>query len=121
MGEQKNLTQDDVLDLMRNFEIQPLFNKVVITLNREEEDGGLVLSDNTLSEIQYVLARGSMVKEVEVGQKIIIDIEKMMVPVKRESLDAYETVMQVKIDPIKIGDNIYAIIEDRYIKAKDNR
>jgi len=56
MGEQKNLTQDNVLDLMRNFEIQPLFNKVVITLNREEEDGGLILSDNTLSEIQYVLA-----------------------------------------------------------------
>ena len=52
---------------------------------------------------------------------MIFDIEKMMVPVKRESLDAYETVMQVKIDPIKIGDNIYAIIEDRYIKAKDNR
>lgn len=55
MGEQKNLTQDDVLDLMRNFEIQPLFNKVVITLNREEEDGSLILSDNTLSEIQYTV------------------------------------------------------------------
>ena len=44
-----------------------------------------------------------------------------MVPVKSESNNAYEMQMQVKIDPIQVGENTFAIIEDRYIKCLDFR
>lgn len=124
MGEEReNMTQDSVLDVIRTFPLEPLFGKVFITLNKLDEDGGLVLSDNVLDDVQYVVAgnidwRGV---KVEPGQKVLIDIEKMMVPVGQENTNAYESVMQVKIDPIEVDGVMYALIDERYIKAKDNR
>jgi len=123
MEERPNVTHDEVLDLINRFPLEPMFNKVYITLNKEIEDGELILSDNVLSEVQYVVA-GEVEwkdKKISPGQKVIIDIDKMMVPVRQESRDSYETVMQVKIDPVEIEGNMYALIEDRFIKAKDNR
>lgn len=115
------LNSQDVQELIKDFPLQPMFGKVIITLNNLENDGQLVLSDNVLSDVQYVLAKGTAVREIELGQKVIIDIEKMMVPVKSESNNAYEMQMQVKIDPIQVGENTFAIIEDRYIKCLDFR
>ena len=124
MGEEReNMTQDDVLDVIRTFPLEPLFGKVFITLNKLSEDGDLVLSDNILDDVQYVVAGEIQWRESKVspGQKVIIDIEKMMVPVRSEDTNAYEQVMQVKIDPIEVDGVMYALIEERYIKAKDNR
>jgi len=121
MEERVNLSQDDVLDVIKDFPLEPSFSRVYITLNKLEADGDLVLSDNVLSDIQYVVAKGPMVTWLDAGQKVIIDIDKMMVPIQQESTDSYQTVMQVKIDPIEINGNIYTLIEDRLIKAKDNR
>ena len=103
------------------FPVKPRFNKVIITLDKLEVDGDLILSENTLSEVQTVLAKGGSVLELEVGDKVIIDIEKMMVPVKSEDKNAYEVQMQIKVDPIEIDGVIYAIIDDRLIKAVDKR
>ena len=103
------------------FPIEPLFNKVIITLDNLEADGDLVLSDNVLSDIQHIVAVGPSVNQLEVGDKVIIDIEKLMVQVKVETTDAYSLQKQIKIDPIEVEGVVYAIIEDRVIKAKDKR
>lgn len=121
MGEQKNLTQDDVLDLMVNFPLEPTFNKVYITLNNLEPDGVLTLSDNVLSESQFIVAKGPIVNTLDVGQKVLIDIEKLMALKGYESANQYEQVREVKLDLIEIDGNKFALIEDRMIKAKDNR
>jgi hypothetical protein len=124
MGEEGvNMTQDDVLDVIRTFPLEPLFGKVFITLNKLEEDGGLVLSDNILNDVQYVVAGEVQWRDNKVspGQKVLIDIEKMMVRTRAESTNAYEEIMQVKIDPIEVDGVMYALIEERFIKAKDNR
>jgi hypothetical protein len=124
MGEEReNMTQDDVLDVIRTFPLEPLFGKVFITLNKMSEDGELILSDNILDDVQYVVAGEIQWRESKVspGQKVIIDIEKMMVPVRSEDTNAYEPIMQVKIDPIEVDGVMYALIEERFIKAKDNR
>lgn len=120
MEERVNLNQDDVLDLIGKFPLEPLFNGVYITVNKLEADGNLILSDNVLSDIQYVIAAGEH-SVVKPGQKVLIDIEKMMVPVKQESNNVYETVMQVKVDLVEVNGNIFALVNDRVIKAKDNR
>jgi len=118
--QEKNLNQDDVLDLIGSFPLKPLFNGVYITLNKLEQDGNLILSENVLSDVQYAVAVGHTA-QVQAGQKILIDIEKMMVPVKQESNNAYETVMQVKVDLIEIDGKPFALVTDRVIKAEDNR
>jgi len=120
MEEKRNLNQDDVLELIGNFPLEPLFNGVYITVNKLEADGNLILSDNVLSDIQYVVAAGEH-SVVKPGQKVLIDIEKMMVPVKQESNNVYETVMQVKVDLVEVNGDIFALVNDRVIKAKDNR
>lgn len=113
----KNLSQADVLNLMTTFNEDPLFNKVIITLNTEEVDGNLVLSENTMSDLQYVIAKGSSVHNLELGQKVRIDLEKLMVA-RPVAGNAYETSAQLKLDPIEFGGITFAIIEDRFIKTK---
>jgi hypothetical protein len=111
----------EVGKVIKNFPLTPRFGKVVITLNNMDEDGSVVLSNNVLSDVQYIIAKGSMVNEVEVGDKVLIDIERMMVPVKQDNGNSVDTVMQIKVDPIEVDGVVYAFIEDRLIKAIDNR
>jgi len=120
MEERVNLNQDDVLDLIGKFPLEPLFNGVYITVNKLEVDGKLILSEDILSDVQYAVAVGPTA-QVQAGQKVLIDIEKMMVPVKQESTNIYETVMQVKVDLIEVDGQAFALVTDRVIKAKDNR
>jgi hypothetical protein len=114
------LNKEEVGEIIVDFPLQPLFNKVIITLNNLEEDGDLVLSENILSDRQFVIAGSFTFKDVTVspGDEVLIDIEKMMTPVKTETTNAYEMKMQVKIDPVEVGVNTFAMIEDRFIKAK---
>lgn len=120
MEEVKNLTQDDVLDLIKEFPIQPMYNNVLITLNTLEVDGNLVLSENEVSDVQYVVAVGPTA-QIDAGQKVLLDVEKLMVTVGQSSTNAYEDVKEVKLDRIQVNGNIFAFISDRAIKAKDNR
>jgi len=53
----KNLDQDDVLDIIKNFPLQLRGRKVLITNNSYEPDGNMILSNNQFSEIQYVVAK----------------------------------------------------------------
>ena len=119
----ENFTQDTVLDIITDFPIDPLRNKVVITLNKEEIDGDLVLSDNVMSEVQYVIA-GEVIyrdKVVKPGQKVLLDIKGMMKSVRREVNNQYEMVEQIELDPVQVNSQVFAIIDDRFIKAVDNR
>ena len=119
----ENFTQDTVLDIITDFPIEPLRNKVVITLNKEEIDGDLVLSDNVMSEVQYVIA-GEVIyrdKVVKPGQKVLLDIKGMMKSVRREVNNQYEMVEQIELDPVQVNGQVFAIIDDRFIKAVDNR
>jgi len=120
MEEQGNLTQDDILDLIsgEGFKYEPVFNKIIITLNKEEVDGGLVLSDNIMSDEQYVVAVGETVRAFKPGQKVLIDMEKLMVSVPNEVNNVYETSKQLKLDFLEVDGMLYAIMEDRYVKAK---
>lgn len=119
----ENFTQDTVLDIITNFPIDPLRNKVVITLNKEEVDGDLVLSDNVMSEVQYIVAGEVMYRDkvVKPGQKVLLDIKGMMKAVRREVNNQYEMVEQIELDPVEVNGQVFAIIDDRFIKAVDNR
>jgi len=104
---------EDIKEIASNFPYAPLFNRVYITLNKMDEDGDLVLSDNVLDDRQYIVAGGFEWKGVtiEPGDLVLIDIEKLMVPVRQESTNAYETVMQVKIDPVEVDGQMFALVD----------
>lgn len=117
-----NLTQDDVLELIKDFPVIPLRGKVIITMNTEDVDeNGLLLSSANFSEVQYIVAAPEGdVCQVQAGQKVILDLEAMMTFTSSDT-DAYEKVGHVKLKPIQVEDKIYGLINERYIDAKDFR
>jgi imidazolonepropionase-like amidohydrolase len=121
MEEKRNLDQDDVLDLIGKFPLQPRFNGVYVTVNSVETYSNLDISDTVLNEVQYVVAVGPVVTDLKPGQKVILDIEKMMVDVMSETKNSYESVKQVKIDLVEVNGSAFALVNDRVIKVIDHR
>lgn len=113
----ENITAYDALEISREWLEQPMFNKVVITLNVEDSLDSLDLSDNTMDQFQYVIAKGPNCHSLDVGDKVRIDLDKMMT--KEASVkNSHENITTVKIDPIEFDGKVFAIIEDRLIKTR---
>jgi hypothetical protein len=119
MEGKKNLSQEEVLEISKVFTEQPLFSKIIITLNSEYEKDDLDLSNNVMSEFQYIVAVGEQVKSVVPGDMVRINIDKMT---KREvnPNNSHETITSIQLSPVVYGENIFAIIEDRLIQTKFN-
>jgi len=123
MEEIVNLTKEDITKLISNFPIKPHRNNIVITVNTEEPDGELVLTNGQFAESQFILAVGDYFgreSNIKPGVKILLDLEKMMVFEQAEN-DSHERVGRIKIKPIEIDGTMYAIITDGYILAIDER
>lgn len=117
MGEVNNFDDKSIKALVKSFPMEPMFTRVIITLNKEKDDeSGLILSDNSLSEVQYVVSAGGSA-QVKPGQKILLDIEKMTVKVPNPE-NSHEQIETIKVDPILVEGNMYAIIYDNQIKCK---
>lgn len=118
MEEVKNVTVEELNDVIASFPLEPLFNKVYITLNSVEYTDGVLLNENILSEEQYVISHGDMVnKKLKPGIKVLIDIEKLMVNVGQSSTNSYENLKEIRIDLALIDGVKYGLVDDRVIKA----
>lgn len=112
-----NLTQDDVLDLIGKFPLEPIRNQLIISVNTT--DAELDLDGHGFDESQYVIAKGSHVFEnIKAGGKVLLDLEKMSVKTQHEDGDI-TFVLQIK--PVKVEDRVFAIINDTYVLSIDNR
>ncbi len=120
---QANMSHDDVLDVIINFPVKPLWGQVVITVNTDEADGVLVLSDNSFSEKQYVISGSIEYGDIKVvpGTPVLIDIKKLMKTVKTEVDNVYGEYKAVEIDPLEVDGVMYAVVDSRVIKAIDLR
>lgn len=119
--EVKNLTKEEILEVIKDFPIKPLGRKLIVTINTVVvDDDELEESTNAIAETQYVIAVGSYITELNPGDKVLLDLEKMSSP-RSAAHNAFETNMRIKIDPIQIGDRVYAFVNEGVIKALDNR
>lgn len=99
----------NIEELISNNVEQPRFDNVIVTLDQDLEFG----EDESLSEIQKVVAVGPHVKDIEPGNSVRIDLERLYEPY----IENGERMYRVKISPIVIGDETCAIISDRIIKT----
>jgi len=113
----ENVTAYDALEISKEWLEQPMFNKVIITLNTENALDGLDLSDNAMSQFQYIIAKGSNVISVEVGDKVRLSLDKMTSK-KVNPNNSHEEFTTIELDPIEYDGKIFAIIEDRLIKTR---
>lgn len=118
MEENTQLSQEEVNEIIKDFPIEPRYNKVIVTLNIYEEDG-LVLEEEGISEVQYIVATGSR-SEYSPGDKVLLDLRKLMVKVPSPT-DSTQVIQQIEVDPINVDDRVYAFVDESCIKAKDNR
>jgi hypothetical protein len=119
MEEVKNLTQDEVLEIVKTFPIEPLRNKVIITTNVEEqEEDAIDLEGAAFSQEQFVLAVGSYSKDIlKAGDKVSLDLEAMTVRIPNDN-NAYEPMYKIQLKPIEIDGVTYGEITDDKISYK---
>lgn len=113
----KTITAYEALEISKEWIEQPMFNKVVITLNVESSLDSLDLSDNAMDQFQYIIAKGPNCHNIEVGDKVRIDLEKMSEKVINPN-NQHEQLTSIKLDPIEFDGKIFAIVEDRLIKTR---
>jgi hypothetical protein len=121
MEEKKNLSREEILEIIKVFSEKPMFGKVIITLNSEydedKDEDALNFSNNVMSEFQYVIAVGENVKQIEPGDLVRVDIEKMTTKEINPN-NSHEMLSSIKLSPIVYGDYVFAILEDRLILTK---
>jgi hypothetical protein len=122
MEEVKNVTQEEVQELIKDFPLTPLRNRVIITTNVEEyEEDGVDLSGTSFSPEQFVLAVGSYAKDyLTPGQRISLDLEAMTVKVPSEN-NAYEPQHRIMMKSVEVDDNVFGVITDDKIEYIVNR
>ena len=113
----ENITAYDALEISKEWLEQPMFNKVIITLNTENTLDSLDLFDNAMSQFQYIIAKGSNVTSVELGDKVRLSLDKMTNK-KVNPNNTHEDITTIELDPIEFDGKIFAIIEDRSIKTR---
>jgi hypothetical protein len=119
----ENLTQDDVLELIGDFPLQPLRRKVIITVNTSEQlsDDGVRTSSNEMAEAQYIMACGPhLSEELKPGQKVLLNLDKMSITMA-DPMDATAVVSTIKLRPVQVKGRIYALVDDGVIDCKDFR
>ena len=115
MEEIVNLTQEDVNRLIHAFPVKPMRGKVIITVNVDEADGEVILTNSSFSEEQFVMAAGET-SQVKAGDIVLLDLEKMM-EYSPSDTDAYEKVGRIKLRPIEVEGTTYALINENLIDA----
>lgn len=108
--------------------IKPLFNSLICTMNRYEDDvksGGLIVGTKikgTLKEYQEVVAVGPFVKEINVGDKVMINPARFAVVNHKhnpgdlsENIQKDTTSISYQFDVVNIDDEDYLYLQDRDI------
>lgn len=118
----ENLTMDDVLDVIRDFPVIPYNYRLIVTTNTVTPgiDQGFDLSDIQFAESQYVVAVNSRLTDIKPGDKILLDLRKMMVSIVVDD-NSNEKVQMLEVDPIEVNGKTYAMINENVIKAIDRR
>lgn len=119
MEEISNITFEEVQELIKDFPLQPLRGKVIISVNAVEEDGDVLLQESSFSEVQYVLASAPNTG-IKPGTKVLLDIEKMT-QVVRSTTNVDEHITSIKLKPVIVKGNTFALINDNVIDAIDER
>lgn len=113
----KMINKDNLNEVINKLEWIPLSTDVIISMNETEQEADeLNLSNNTIKQTQFVLAVGSMVREIEVGDEVMLDMEQLSSQI-RNTRDAENPVIVLNVFPLEIDKDLtVAAIPSRAIK-----
>lgn len=113
--------------MLKITKVKPMFNTVITTANKYEEDyrtGGLIdpsKSKGSLKEYQTVVAVGSMVKGIEIGDKVMIDptryaVMKHKAGSLKDGVIEDNPVVGYNFKTVYINDTLHLMLVDADIK-----
>ena len=121
MDIKNNIKEDDVAKIIAKCNMLPKRNHIMVTLNQiKEENSELEFTgemETMLDEWQYVIASGTGA-EYKPGDKVFLDVARMIKRVQDpENTSRY--IDRLDATPVPLGDNVFTIIGDGYVLAKE--
>lgn len=112
---QKNVSKEELSELVSNFPTILRRALVAITVNTIESEDGELLSAPSLDENQYVIAVGDLVKDIKVGDKVILNLSALT-KVRRVMGDSDQTISEIDLKTQLVNDTVVGIIDERVIE-----
>lgn len=110
-----NLQENELFGLISRFNLQPLGNKMIITLNNHITAEDSLDMDIMLNEEQHVIAIGEYVRTIIPGDKVAVDLEKLLVTVPDPN-DSYSKITKIKVNPVRFENYTFGIIDASDVK-----
>lgn len=109
--EKTNVNVETLINLNKDY---PRGSRVITTMFNKEIDYDVILTDDILDDEQFVVAAGPFVTDLNPGDKVRIDLEKLSVTLQDENGERYT---KLKVEPIMIGETICGLISESIIKT----
>ena len=114
MGE--NLKEKELKKVIKAFDFIPSFNRIIVTVNREEDSEGIITTEDALSRVQYVVARGETSK-YEAGDRVMLDFDRLTM-YEEDPMDSTKKIARIKVNPFVNEGRVYTIIFDNDVLGK---
>lgn len=105
---EKTINKDNINSFIELLEWKPMNTDIIVSYNEIEQEGELNLSNNTITQTQLVLAVGSMVRDIKVGDEIVLDMDKLTSQY-RNTRDAESPVIMLNVFPVELKDGTVTI------------
>lgn len=115
MEEVSNLSREEALDLISTFPIDPIGNRIIITLNVDEDEDEMGLTGSFVSPKQTVMAVGPYVRQILAGDEINIDLDKFKIRTLSNT-DSDERVTSLDFRTILVDDRVYCLTTDSTVE-----
>lgn len=114
MGE--NLKNKELKKVIKEFDFVPSFNRIIVTVNRVENEDGIITTEDAISGEQYVVASGNTSK-FEAGDRIELDFARLTVREPSQN-DKTKYVERIRITPFQHKGRVYTIVSDNDLLGK---
>lgn len=113
---EQNIKGAELNKVIKEFNFEPNYGKLIITTNKVEDDGKLITEESALDTIQYVVASGPRVV-YQPGDKILLNVEKLSIQ-QRSTIDATNVITRIDMAPFEFNNTIFGIIDENKIMGK---
>ena len=113
--EQKNLTKEEVLKLIKSFPIQLRRGLIAVTLNSTTFDESSLTEERSLNESQYVIAIGDLVKDFKPGDLVGLNLSALT-KIRRMVGNSDETISEIDIKTFEVDNMNVGIIDERVVE-----
>lgn len=114
--ENKQVDETNLQEVIELVDRKPRRSSLLITLNSELTDEDGLSSDKELWSTQYVLAKGDLVKDIEVGDKVDINLSALT-KLRRLTNDTDQIISEIDIKTIELGDYIVGQVDERVVES----